>query len=79
MNNMIIVFANSAGTSEAGDAEMDEVAHEAPYIAFQDKLMHFIQELGQLVVHDGEGATKFMIISVTGASSNANMPSCSHQ
>src|SRR5882762_3978401 len=66
-NDMIIAFVNGASASEAGDAEIHEVAHEALYVVFWD-------ELTQLVVRDGESATKFVIVSVTGASSNTNTP-----
>jgi len=72
MNNMIIAFVNGTSTSEAGDVEIDEAAPEVLYVEFQDELMHFVQELAQLVMHNGKSATKFMIISVTGALSNAN-------
>jgi len=71
-NNTIVVFANGASTSEAGDTETDKAAHEAPYVVFQGELMCFAQELTQLVVLDSEGATKFVTISVTRVSSNAN-------
>jgi len=40
--------------------EINNAADAVLYIAFWDKLMRFEQELAQLVVHDSEGATKFV-------------------
>lgn len=59
-NDTIIALANG----EAGGVEVDE--HETPreYELFRTELTKFAIELAQLVVRDGEGATKFVTISV---------------
>ena len=49
-----------------------KTAHEALYITFRDELTRSAQKLTQLVMRDGEGATKFVTVSMTEASSNAN-------
>ena len=59
-NDTIVALANG----EAGGVEVDE--HETPkeYELFRTELTKFAIELAQLVVRDGEGATKFVTISV---------------
>lgn len=44
-----------------------EVTVTAQDIAFRDSLRHVMQDLAHQVVRDGEGATKFVEITVTGA------------
>lgn len=63
-NDTIIAIANGAaggdlieGTSECGEA----------FLAVRDAVTDFAQQLAQLVVRDGEGATKFITIKVTNA------------
>ncbi|KZP14549.1 arginine biosynthesis bifunctional protein ARG7 [Athelia psychrophila] len=65
-NDTIIVLANGA----AGGAEIEE--GHAGYEVFRDELTGFAAELAQLVVRDGEGATKFVTVSVHEAPSYAD-------
>jgi glutamate N-acetyltransferase/amino-acid N-acetyltransferase len=68
-NDTVVLFANGAGAEggarEIGaDTEIDEMRDPGAFIRFRDGLTSFMQELAQLVVRDGEGATKFVTISV---------------
>jgi glutamate N-acetyltransferase / amino-acid N-acetyltransferase len=70
-NDTVVLFANGAGADEGGElsarkteAEIDETRDPGAFILFRDDLTDFMQELAQLVVRDGEGATKFVTISV---------------
>lgn len=49
-------------------AEIDEETHPEEYIQFRDHLTSFATELASLVVRDGEGATKFVTVSVEASS-----------
>ena len=63
-NDTVLALANGAAASaEEIDEERDNVAYEA----FRNELTSFAVDLAQLVVRDGEGATKFVTISVEGA------------
>ncbi|KAJ2302170.1 glutamate N-acetyltransferase [Coemansia sp. RSA 2706] len=62
-NDTIAVVANGA----AGSWTIGEGSPE--FLAFQTALTDFMAELASLVVRDGEGATKFLTIEVTGANS----------
>lgn len=65
-NDTIVAFANGAAV-EKGDVaavEIDEAKDEEAYIGFRDELTGFAQDLAKLVVRDGEGATKFVTVSV---------------
>ncbi|KAL2266308.1 hypothetical protein VTJ83DRAFT_5660 [Remersonia thermophila] len=62
-NDTIALLANGA----AGGAEI--VPGTPDYDAFRDVLTEFATELAQLVVRDGEGATKFVTIRVTESAS----------
>ena len=55
------------GATGASDVEITETTG-----AFRDGLHQVMQELAHLVVRDGEGATKFVEIAVTGAASDAD-------
>lgn len=66
-NDTVVLFANGAAEDEGG--EIDEARDPAAFARFRDGLTEFMQELAQLVVRDGEGATKFVTISVEGAPS----------
>lgn len=57
-NDTILVLANGA----AGGTDIEE-GHEG-FAVFRDELTGFAAELAQLVVRDGEGATKFVTVSV---------------
>ncbi|KAI0255690.1 arginine biosynthesis ArgJ [Lactifluus subvellereus] len=65
-NDTVVLFANGAG---AAAREIDEASDPELFLRFRDGLTEFMQELAQLVVRDGEGATKFVTISVDGAGS----------
>lgn len=77
-NDTVVLFANGAGADEVGaseglsarktgtetEMEIDETRDPGAFVQFRDGLTDFMQELAQLVVRDGEGATKFVTISV---------------
>jgi len=72
-NDTVVLFANGAGGEEDGaqlareeeeEAEIDEARDPDAFSQFRDGLTAFMQELAQLVVRDGEGATKFVTVSV---------------
>ena len=64
-NDTVVLFANGAGAEdETRNREIDEKSDPEMFISFRDGLTEFMQELAQLVVRDGEGATKFVTISV---------------
>jgi glutamate N-acetyltransferase/amino-acid N-acetyltransferase len=61
-NDMVIVMANGAsGADEITDASSAEAR------AFARALEHVLVRLSKMIVVDGEGATKFVEITVTGA------------
>lgn len=60
-NDMVIVMANGAS-----GAEQIEIASEN-YQRFQAGLQHVLTVLSKLIVLDGEGATKFIEITIDGA------------
>ncbi len=60
-NDMVIVLANGA----AGNAKITEENED--YNLFKATLQNICQELSKKIAADGEGATKFLTISVTGA------------
>ncbi|KAI9440388.1 arginine biosynthesis bifunctional protein ArgJ beta chain [Lactarius indigo] len=69
-NDTVVLFANGAAEDvAAGRGEIDEIRDQAAFVRFRDGLTEFMQELAQLVVRDGEGATKFVTVSVEGAAS----------
>ncbi|MCE4061641.1 bifunctional glutamate N-acetyltransferase/amino-acid acetyltransferase ArgJ [Pandoraea sputorum] len=51
-----------------GQTELPEIAStDTPaFVAFRDALLSISQELAQLIVRDGEGATKFITVTVEG-------------
>lgn len=63
-NDTVAVLANGA----AGGQEITSESSE-DYTAFQKTLTEFATDLAKLVVRDGEGATKFVTIRVTGSPS----------
>ncbi|KAI0045823.1 arginine biosynthesis protein ArgJ, partial [Auriscalpium vulgare] len=67
-NDTIVAFANGAAAEDTLE-EIDEDKADGLYDAFRAELTGFMQDLAQLVVRDGEGATKFVTISVDGAAS----------
>jgi glutamate N-acetyltransferase / amino-acid N-acetyltransferase len=66
-NDTLALFANGA----AGGTEI-ESSDSQDYKEMQAVLVDFAADLAKLVVRDGEGATKFVTIRVTGASSYAS-------
>ncbi|CAK7267146.1 Arginine biosynthesis bifunctional protein ArgJ, mitochondrial [Sporothrix epigloea] len=67
-NDTVALLAN--GT--AGGAAVANNPASPDYLAFRAVLTDFAAELAQLVVRDGEGATKFVTIRVTEAASAAD-------
>lgn len=61
-NDTVAILANGA----AGGSEISS-ASSAGYLEFEKVLTDFAADLSQLVVRDGEGATKFVTIKVTNA------------
>ncbi|MCJ1470378.1 hypothetical protein MMC07_009023 [Pseudocyphellaria aurata] len=61
-NDTVAILANGAG----GGLPMTRTSSD-DYEVFRDILTAFAQDLSQLVVRDGEGATKFVRVHVTGA------------
>jgi len=59
-NNTIALLANGA----AGGSPVPASPSSPDYIAMQEVLTSFTQSLSQLVVRDGEGATKFVTVRV---------------
>ncbi|KAJ7634157.1 hypothetical protein DFH06DRAFT_1221251 [Mycena polygramma] len=67
-NDTILVLANGAAASKDGQViEIDEETDKQSYEVFKAELTQFAVELAQLVVRDGEGATKFVTVNVKGA------------
>ncbi|KAJ6581322.1 arginine biosynthesis bifunctional protein ARG7 [Mycena capillaripes] len=67
-NDTILVLANGAAASKNGQVlEIDEETDKQGYEIFKTELTQFAVELAQLVVRDGEGATKFVTVNVKGA------------
>ncbi|MFI4966870.1 MAG: bifunctional glutamate N-acetyltransferase/amino-acid acetyltransferase ArgJ, partial [Caulobacterales bacterium] len=66
-NDTLLLFATGQSgaprISRAGDRRLAD---------FRDKLEHVLMDLAQQLVRDGEGATKFIKITVTGAESHAS-------
>ena len=64
-SDTVLMFATGAGVghpaiNRPGDARLSD---------FREKLMEVLEELAKLVVRDGEGASKFVTLQVTGAES----------
>ena len=64
-NDSIYALANGAAKGPLIDEETDKEAYEV----FKKELTDFAADLAQLVVRDGEGATKFVTVTVKGAPS----------
>jgi glutamate N-acetyltransferase/amino-acid N-acetyltransferase len=62
-NDSLIVMASN----QAGNAEI--TADSADFAALQDAITEVATELAQAIVRDGEGATKFMTVTVEGGKS----------
>jgi len=68
-NDTIVAIANGAVAEATGAAveEIDEESDPKAYEIFKNELTSFATDLAQLVVRDGEGATKFVTVTVDGA------------
>ncbi|EJD07577.1 arginine biosynthesis protein ArgJ [Fomitiporia mediterranea MF3/22] len=72
-NDTLLVLANGAAVpaNELKNATIDVNSGDA-FVQFRDALTNFAAELAQLVVRDGEGATKFVTVTVDGAATYAD-------
>ncbi|KAF9479260.1 Arginine biosynthesis bifunctional protein ArgJ beta chain [Pholiota conissans] len=66
-NDSIYVLANGAASN--GTPVIDEETNPDAYDVFKRELTTFAADLAKLVVRDGEGATKFVTVTVKGAPS----------
>ncbi|KAJ7760384.1 hypothetical protein B0H16DRAFT_1532129 [Mycena metata] len=68
-NDTILVLANGAAAAKHDGkvVEIDEETDKEGFEIFKSELTQFAVELAQLVVRDGEGATKFVTVNVKGA------------
>lgn len=68
-NDTVAMLANGAAAAAGSDASVAIPADPSSedYIAMSKVLTEFAQRLSQLVVRDGEGATKFVEVHVRGA------------
>ncbi len=57
-NDSFMLIASGAGSCEIGDATSSD------YAALMDAVQGLAQQLAQMIVRDGEGATKFMTVTV---------------
>jgi glutamate N-acetyltransferase / amino-acid N-acetyltransferase len=73
-NDMIIIMANGAGGTKTDVIELDHInpSHSKSYAIFRNVLTEFMIDLAKLVVWDGEGATRFVGVSI-------KVSFCSHQ
>ena len=68
-SDTLMVFASGAAKGR-GCPEI-EVADDPRLEAFSDALSALLQDLAKMVVRDGEGASKFLEITISGAEDNA--------
>ncbi|HZD10512.1 MAG TPA: bifunctional glutamate N-acetyltransferase/amino-acid acetyltransferase ArgJ [Candidatus Binatia bacterium] len=61
-NDTVLLLANGSSGVQIGDAERQTL--------FQEALNYVCEKLAQMIVRDGEGATKFVTITVRGAPGN---------
>ena len=73
-NDTLAVLANGAAQSSS-KATVPDNPNDPDYIAFSHVLTDFSQRLSQLVVRDGEGATKFIQVRVRHALTDADAKS----
>ncbi|TFK64753.1 Arginine biosynthesis bifunctional protein ArgJ beta chain [Pluteus cervinus] len=70
-NDTILVLANGAAQDSSNAAlkveEIDEETNKEGYEVFKKELTEFAIDLAKLVVRDGEGATKFVTVTVKNA------------
>ncbi|KAJ1650334.1 glutamate N-acetyltransferase [Dispira simplex] len=65
-NDTIAILANGQTNGSNGTPKISDPA-SPDFVAFQNHLTTFAKDLAQLVVRDGEGATKFITVRVQGA------------
>ncbi|KAI9227663.1 MAG: putative glutamate N-acetyltransferase precursor [Piptocephalis tieghemiana] len=70
-NDTLSILANGAAWSSDSTTLTPLETSEADFPIFQQQLTDFSAELAQLIVRDGEGATKFVTVHVTDASTFA--------
>lgn len=65
-NDSVYVLANGAALPSAGgeNGVIDQETDREAYDVFREELTLFAQDLAKLVVRDGEGATKFITVTV---------------
>jgi glutamate N-acetyltransferase / amino-acid N-acetyltransferase len=63
-NDTVLALANGAGAPPGAVQEIDEAGDPAAYEIFKTELTALAVDLAQLVVRDGEGATKFVTVTV---------------
>lgn len=68
-NDTLAIMANGAAAPAPDTPAIDDVKSE-DYSAMEKVLTDFAKQLSQLVVRDGEGATKFVTVKVCNASSH---------
>ncbi|KAJ3794050.1 ArgJ family-domain-containing protein [Lentinula aff. detonsa] len=68
-NDTILLLANGAAAEKNGVMleEIDEETDKEAFEVFKKELTDFTVDLAKLVVRDGEGATKFVTVTVKGA------------
>ena len=62
-NDTVVAFANGAALDPEAE-EIDEDKHPEAFLAFRNELTSFAIDLAKLIVYDGEGATKFVTVTV---------------
>jgi glutamate N-acetyltransferase / amino-acid N-acetyltransferase len=67
-NDTVAILANGAAAPSPSTPSITS-SSSPDYTAMQDVLTRFAQQLAQLVVRDGEGATKFVQLSIRNATS----------
>lgn len=68
-DSLIMIATNLAGNTEITEADIAKASSD--FIALRDALTDVAIELAQAIVRDGEGATKFMTITVEGGKDTA--------
>lgn len=68
-DSLIMVATNLAGNTEITEADITKASRD--FIVLRDALTDVAIELAQAIVRDGEGATKFMTITVEGGKDTA--------
>ncbi|WP_047539580.1 bifunctional glutamate N-acetyltransferase/amino-acid acetyltransferase ArgJ [Methylotenera versatilis] len=68
-DSLIMVATNLAGNTEITEADITKASRD--FIILRDALTDVAIELAQAIVRDGEGATKFMTITVEGGKDTA--------